>query len=161
MNCINPAKKGDRIDWMARVISRSMGKEGVVSTRNVRKANATMAETSAAWNSKVLYHCAGGDEVSAFAARCSVSFISSTGFSPASSGILLFLLPQDKAFRKGDDHVHESLSPFCYCNDSRYSKTVCASSPPACACAIRGIPCGPGILIASGYALSAAITISR
>jgi len=92
MSLINPAKKGELIDCIASVILRSIGKEGVVSTRKVNMAKMPTAENSATWNRRVRYLRLGGDETSAFAACCTESLIFSTGFSLACSGTLLLSL---------------------------------------------------------------------
>ena len=69
MNFINPSKKGESIDCIASVISRSIGKEGVVSTRKDNMAKAPMARNNATRNNTVRYHRAGDDVIVIFVIR--------------------------------------------------------------------------------------------
>jgi len=65
---IRAAKGGQVMDCMARVMARSMGKEGVVLTRIVKVVNAPTMAISPIMNKYVRYRRAGVDVTSAFAA---------------------------------------------------------------------------------------------
>jgi len=80
MSLINSANNGELIDWSARVIWRSTGKDGVVLTSKVNIAKAPIAKNSATRNRRVRYFRLGGDVVSAFSACCAASFIFLKGF---------------------------------------------------------------------------------
>ena len=93
---INSSKKGESIDCMERVISRSIGKEGVVSTRKVNMAKAPIARNNATRNNTVRYHRVGGDVIVIFV----IVKIPATQKQPALPHRLL-LHVQSKGFHEG------------------------------------------------------------
>src|SRR5215216_3268922 len=80
MRLMNAPKIGELMDCNARVICKSIGKEGVVLTKIVNVVNAPMTASRPIKKRYVRYSRLGG-EVTSFLATCwATSFTFSTGF---------------------------------------------------------------------------------